>query len=155
MAHKTYSSKKNELFSFFIIPTGNRLRDTGVESLSEALKSNTTLTELNLCGEDKRKARKWNPLTIRSSWSHLSTETEIGDTGATSLSESLKSNTTLTKLYLSGESKEKTKKRRPSTNGSFSFIFTRTVNYIGDTGATSLSEALKLNTSLTALNLKC
>ena len=31
------------------------LRETGATSLSEALKSNTTLTELDLMGKDKRK----------------------------------------------------------------------------------------------------
>ena len=35
------------------------------------------------------------------------TDNYIGDTGATSLSEALKTNTTLTKLYLWGEDKKK------------------------------------------------
>ena len=39
-----------------------------------------------------------------------STENGIGDTGATSLSDALKSNTTLTELYLAGEHKETTHK---------------------------------------------
>ena len=40
---------------FKYITTGNKIGDTGATSLSEALKSNTTLTKLNLGGEDKRK----------------------------------------------------------------------------------------------------
>ena len=35
-------------------PTDNGIEETGATSLSEALKSNTTLTELDLSGEDKR-----------------------------------------------------------------------------------------------------
>ena len=45
----------NSLVSFFFTTTDNYIRDTGATSLSESLKSNTTLTELNLSGEDKRK----------------------------------------------------------------------------------------------------
>ena len=78
----------------------------------------------------------------------------IGETGTTSLSEALKSNTTLTELYLRSEDKrKKTHQRHPSTNHSFSFLFSSTGNKIGDTGAASLSESLKSNTTLTKLNL--
>ena len=71
------------------------------------------------------------------------------------MSEALKSNTTLTELYLNGEDKRKAHKRQTSTMNSFSFIITSTGNKIGDRGATSLSESLKSNTTLTALNLSC
>ena len=65
------------------------------------------------------------------------------------MSEALKSNTTLTKLYLwSGDKRKKTHKRHPSTIHSSSFLITSTGNDIGDTGATSLSESLKSNTTL-------
>ena len=86
-------------------------------SLSEPLKSNTTLTELSLYGEDKRKkTHKIHPSTIHYLFLSLLTENYIGSTGATSLSESLKSNTTLIQLDLSGEDKrKKTHKRHPST----------------------------------------
>ena len=83
------------------------------------------------------------------------TGNNIGERGATSLSEALKSNTTLTELYLNGEDKRKAHKRQTSTTHSFSFIITSTGNKIGDRGATSLSESLKSNTTLTALNLSC
>ena len=93
--------------------------------MSESLKSNTTLTELNLESEDKRKETQ-KTSTNNSLYSFLfaSTGNNIGDTGATSMSESLKSNTTLTKLDLSGEYKRKTHKRNPPTIHSFSFPFT-------------------------------
>ena len=79
----------------------------------------------------------------------------IGGTGAISLSESLKSNATLTQLNLNGEDKrKKTHKRHSSTNHFFPLMKPWTVNKIRDTGATSLSEALKSNTTLTKLNLR-
>ena len=57
----------NPLFSFLLISTANEIGDTGATSLSEALKSNTTLMKLSLWGEDKRKkTHKWHPSTIHS-----------------------------------------------------------------------------------------
>ena len=57
-------------------------------------------------------------------FSHQSTGNDIGDTGATSLSETLKSNTTLTKLYLWSEDKrtKDTRKRDFSAHHSFHLI---------------------------------
>ena len=82
--------------------------------MSEALKSNTAITELDLRCEDKSR-HKIHTSTIH--FLFVSTGNEIGDAGATSLSESLKSNTTLTRLNLSGQDKRKQiHKRRPSTN---------------------------------------
>ncbi|KAF8925261.1 hypothetical protein BGZ47_003403, partial [Haplosporangium gracile] len=75
------------------------------QALSEALKTNSTLTTLNLQGNS------------------------IGHTGAQALSEALKTNSTLTNLNLSN-------------------------NSIGDTGAQALSEALKTNSTLTTVNLQ-
>ena len=40
-------------------------------------------------------------------------------------------------------------------NSLFSFFITSTVNKIGDTGATSMSEVLKINTTLDDLRLEC
>ena len=80
----------------------------------------------------------------------------IGYAGATSLSEALKSNATLTELDLSGENKKKEDTQKTFINNSlFSILFTQTGNDIEDTGATSLSEALKSNTTLKKLYLKC
>ena len=77
----------------------------------------------------------------------------IGETGAASLSEALKSNTALIELNLRSEDKRKTHKRHPSTIHSFPFLFSSTGNNIGDTGATSLSDLLKSNTALIQLDL--
>ena len=49
------TSINNSLLSFVFTSTDNEVGETGKTSLSDALKSNTTLTELNLKREDKRK----------------------------------------------------------------------------------------------------
>jgi hypothetical protein len=104
---KTYINKS--FFSFLFSSIGNEIGCTGVTSLSEALKSNTTLTKLNLNCEDKRKkTHKRHPSTIYPfSLLFISTVNNIEYIGATALSEALKSNTTLTKLCLESETKER------------------------------------------------
>ena len=100
------TSINKSLFSILSSSTENRIEVTGAASLSEALKSNTTITDLDLASEDKRKkTHKRHPSTIHC-FAIASTDNMIGERGVTSLSESLKSNTTLTKLYLWGEYKE-------------------------------------------------
>ena len=53
------------IITLMIQLTDNKIGDTGATSLSEALKSNTTLTKLNLGGEDKRRHTR-HPSTIHS-----------------------------------------------------------------------------------------
>ena len=102
---------------FMFKPIGNKIGDAGATSLSEALKSNTTLTELDLRCEDKRKkTHKRHPSTIHSSLFITSTDNNIGATGASSLSEALKSNTTLTKLNLGSERQKKEDTQKTSIN---------------------------------------
>jgi len=83
---------------------GNEMSPEGAQVLAEALKSNTTLTSINL--EDNA----------------------MGPEGAQALAEALKSNTTLTSIDL-------------AQNG------------MGPGGAQALAEALKTNTTLTSINL--
>ena len=71
------------------------------------------------------------------------------------MSEALKSNTTLTLLDLGGKGKRTNTQMVSVNNSLFSILIKSTVNDIGDTGATSLSDALKSNTTLTKLNLYC
>ena len=105
--------------SFLIIPTGNSIREGGATLLSEALKTNKTLTELNLtCEDKKRHLIGVNQQITFFSFLFSSTDNWIGVRGATTFSESLKTNTTLTKLYLGGEDKRR-HKRHPSTIHSF------------------------------------
>ena len=100
--------------------------------MSEALKSNTSLTNLDLSCEDRRKkTRKRHPSTVYSfSFLFSSTVNKIRDTSAESFSDSLKSNTTLTDLDLSCEDKRK-KTQKTSTNNSL-FSLHRGVNGIGE-----------------------
>ena len=64
--------------------------------------SNTALTKLNLSGEDKRKKTQVKS-RISSLFSYLSQDNRIGDNGLKSLSEALKSNTTLQIVNLNGK----------------------------------------------------
>ena len=94
--------------------------------MSEALKSNTTLTELNLTCENARHTKDDHQqftFLLR----FISTDNDIGETGATSLSESLKSNTTLTKLYLCGEDKRR-KKTHKNINQQFTLFISLLIN---------------------------
>ena len=151
---KIYNS--NSLFSFFIAITGNSIEERGATSLSELLKSNTTLTVLYLSCEDKERRRTKDihqQFTLFISPLLSSTDNDIGDTGVTSLSEALKLNTTLTELNLSGKDKRKKTQKTSINTSLFSFLCTTTDNNIGERGATSLSEVLKSNTTLTQLYL--
>ena len=64
------------------------------------------------------------------------------------MSEMLKTNTTLTSLYLGGKDDGKKRKRRKESNSNW-----LTANDIGVEGAKSLSEMLQLNTTLVLLDL--
>ena len=101
--------------------------------ISESLKSNTTLTELDLRCDEKWSKMKWIIIIIKKTkeWKNemkiindnentkerdrndemimikwkIWTDNNIGESGARMISESLKTNTTLTKLSLSGDEK--------------------------------------------------
>ena len=73
--------------------------------MSDALKSNTTLTQLNLRGENTRNNTQMAPINNPLFQFQKTTGNEIVETGITALSDSLKTNTTLTQLNLSGENK--------------------------------------------------
>ena len=77
-------------------------------------------------------------------WIDNGIETE----GAKAIGESLKINTSLTKLNLFSDEKWEMKKREENENEKW------IGNGIGDEGAKTISESLKINTSLTELNLE-
>ena len=111
--HKRHISTIHS-FSILITSTDNEICETGVKALSEALKSNTTLTKLNLDGVGKKKEGT-QKISINNSFVSVlksSTANKVRDTGATSLSEALKSNTTLTELDLTCEYETKGKKTK-------------------------------------------
>ena len=71
----------------------------------------------------------------------------------TSLSEALKSNTTLTKLRIGGKRKRNNTQLGLVNNQLFFPAVFMIVEKIGETGAASLSDALKSNTTLVELSL--
>ena len=76
----------------------NKIGDEGTRALSEALKANTTLTALNLHGDQQQDtAAQQGHQTVMSK---DNTGNEIGVEGARALSEALKVNTTLETLDL-------------------------------------------------------
>jgi Ran GTPase-activating protein (RanGAP) involved in mRNA processing and transport len=81
------------LIHSFLLNTGNNIGTEAAIKLSEALKSNSSLTRLNL----------WSNKLVSSVHSFsLNTGTNIGEEGAIKLSEALKANSSLTSLNLGG-----------------------------------------------------
>lgn len=84
---------------------------------------------------------------------HESTGSFMRETGITSLSESLKINTSLLKLFLRGLHTNQMRTGYQSTN--HLWIPKHTGNSIGTKSAESMREALETNTTLTELHLDC
>ena len=112
--------------------SNSSIGDDGVAALAKAIKKNSTLTELNLSGNT------------------------IGVEGVTALSEAIKKNSTLTELNLFGGSLHvdyvATLAEAIKTNSTL-----RELNLsdsgIGDDGVAALAEAIKTNSTLKELNL--
>lgn len=92
----------SKLLIFIVLIVGNSIRDEGAFALSSALRTNTTLTKLSLM---RKILFGFSLDTSFSVWKRFSktTENKISDCGARALSEAVKNNTTMTKLYLSGK----------------------------------------------------
>ena len=73
--------------------------------------------------------------------------------GAKRISESLKINTSLTSLNLGSD--EKIRNEKKERENKWKEMKKWIVNEIGDEGAKRISESLKINTSLTELDLRC
>ncbi|KAI1298873.1 hypothetical protein EDD11_006744 [Mortierella claussenii] len=132
-----------------------------LETLTEVLKTNSTLITLTLCGKSigdngvlaLSEALKTNPtLTTLTLWGDT-----IGDNGAFALFEALKINSTLTTLdlrgILIGDDGALVLSEALKTNSTLTTLGLWR-NSIGDNGAFALSEALKTNSTLTALDLR-
>ena len=110
------------------------------------IKHNTQWTLSGLWRQKKEYTQKTSINNSLIPFLFTSTDNNIGERGATSLSESLKSNTTLTELILWGEDKrKKTHKRNPSTIHYSSFLNTSTGNNINDKLEEVISNALQRN----------
>ena len=88
-------------FLSFLVPD-NSIGDEGAFALSSALRINTTLTKLSLMRQDNCFSSLFCfvPFITKELGS---TENKISDRGARALSEAVKANTTMTKLYLTGK----------------------------------------------------
>ena len=112
--------------------SNNNIGAAGAASLAEAMKVNTTLTQLTL------------------------SRNNIGAAGAASLAEAMKVNTTLTELDLRknnvGAAGAASLAEAIKVNTTLTQLYL-SHNNIGAAGAASLAEAMKVNTTLTQLNL--
>ena len=86
----------------------NEIGDEGARALSDALKTNTTLQELNLHSEQDESEEDGWIADIANNY-NLQIGSRIGDEGARALSEALKINTTLQSLNLSCEKDQSVK----------------------------------------------
>ncbi|KJE94543.1 hypothetical protein CAOG_05175 [Capsaspora owczarzaki ATCC 30864] len=114
------------------VESWNTVGDAGAQAIAEALKVNTTLTQLDL---------PYN---------------QIGDVGAHAIAQALKVNTTVTKLYLLrnqiGDVGAQAIAEALKGNTTLTHV-NLFHNHIGDAGAQAIAEALKGNTKLTKLYL--
>ena len=111
----------------------NGIYDAGATALAEALKTNTTLTMLD-----------------------LTENFEISDLGATALAEAIQTNSTLAGLNLSKNEIEDagaTALAKALQKNSNLRVLNLSDNSIGDTGAAALAEAIQTNSTLTLLKL--
>ena len=83
--------------------TDNGIGAEGAKAMSEGLKVNTTLKELNLGGDEEGKVKRKEKERM--------TGNEIGAEGAKSMSSMLKVNTTLKTLNLGCENEGKVKRK--------------------------------------------
>ena len=134
--------------------------DIGAESLSQALKVNSSLSNLdlsvNFIGDPGAESLS-QALKVNSSLTNLDLSCNgFGDLGAKSLSQALTVNSSLTNLDLRGNSIGHTGAESLSQALTVNFSLTNLDlrgNSIGHTGAESLSQALTVNSSLTNLYL--
>ena len=123
----------------------NEIGVGGARALGDALKTNTTLTQLDLNSEqqDHKEAQRGKYNGTWCDWA----DNEIGDEGACGLGDALKTNTTMTELDLRCEQQDeltahstpKHKHHHQADNG------------LGREGREAVWEALQANTALTSL----
>jgi len=131
----------NESFVIILFIQGTHLRDKGINSLCRILKTNTTLTELNLSGYNELTLRM---LSIYKCHECLGEGTYVRR-WITILSKSLETNTSLTKLNL--ESKTHVNIRMKVK------LIILEDNSVGSEAIMTLCKSLLTNSTLTSLNL--
>ena len=103
-------------------------------------------TRLNLTGRVKKRWRE-EENNLYEGW----IDNNIGDEGVKTLGEALRINTSLTRLYLNSDEEIRDKIWHERTKVMIQWEWKE--NNIGPEGVKSLSESLKINTTLTELNL--
>jgi hypothetical protein len=136
---------------------GASIDDDDAVRLAAALKLNTTITRVDLYSECQARARCARSFEVcggrcRSCVS----DNDIGDAGAASIAEALKLNTTITSVNLGSECRAGA---GALCARSFEVCGGRcrscvSGNRIGDAGAASIAEALKLNTTIMSVDLE-
>lgn len=129
-----------QIFPILIKSTDNNIGEEGTIALSDALKTNTTLTKLNLRGNQN----SFQNLFL--SFHFYKLGNMIGGTGAKSLNEAFMINSSITKLDLS-------RKHTKTSSITRMTHFQPTENSIADEGLTSLSTFLKSNTTIIQIDL--
>ncbi|KAF9390109.1 hypothetical protein CPB97_009911 [Podila verticillata] len=135
--------------------------DNGAQALAEALKTNSTLTTLDLQINkigDKGAQELAETLKINSTLTTLDLQgNSIGGHGAQALSEALKINSTLTTLEFQdnkiGDNGAQELAETLKINSTLTTLDLQG-NSIGDNGAQDLAEALKINSTVTTLDLQ-
>ncbi|XP_004342468.2 hypothetical protein CAOG_08213 [Capsaspora owczarzaki ATCC 30864] len=122
-----YDRVKNKSGTLFL--SAKQIGDEEAKAIAEALKVNTTLTQLG---------------------------NQIGDVGAQAIAEALKVNKTLTLLYLNvnqiGDAGAQAIAEALQVNKTLTLL-NLSANRLGDAGAQAIGEALKVNTTLAGLGL--
>ena len=120
------------LFKHLSRTTGNHIGDSGAESISRALQSNTSLTSLII-----------SRVLVYSNTFHAQQVTTLEILVLRAFREHIQSNTSLTSLIIS------------CVLFLFKHLSHTTDNHIGYSGAESISRALQSNTSLKSLDISC
>ncbi|KAF9322929.1 hypothetical protein BG006_001946 [Podila minutissima] len=137
-----------------------KIGDNGAQALAAALRTNSTLTILNLdqnlIGDSGAQALA-AALRTNSTLTSLDLRSiEIGFRGVQALSAALRTNSTLASLDLRanriGDKKAQVLFEALKTNSTLTTV-NLDQNSTGDSGAQAVSEALKMNSTLTTLNL--
>ncbi|KJE97820.1 TKL/IRAK protein kinase [Capsaspora owczarzaki ATCC 30864] len=138
----------------------SQLGSAEAQAIAEALKVNTTLTQLHLMDNqigDIGAQAMAEALKVNTKVTQLYLGTnQIGHGGAQAIAEALKVNTTLNDLDLGenmiGDIGAQAMAEALKVNTTLDYL-DLSVNQIGDTGATAIVEALKANTTVTLIDL--
>ena len=88
--------------NYIIHFTDNQIGDDGAKAISEALKTNQSITHINLSCMNTNSHFQLNSLSLTLNYIFHFIGNKIGDDGARAISEALKTNQSITYIDLSG-----------------------------------------------------